>query len=58
MWLSWQSGRFEHQSSAVRIQSTATFIEPIFPVNCSYKKTKIKNKRPGNAQDKSKVKEA
>ena len=47
MWLSWQSGRFEHQSSAVRIQSTATFIEPIFPVNCSYKKDENKEQEAG-----------
>ena len=36
LWLSWQSSRFQYQRSAVRIQSSATFIEPIFPVNCLY----------------------
>ena len=48
MWLSWQSGRFQYQRSAVQIQSSAKFIEQLYTVNC-IEKTKIKIKRPGMA---------
>ena len=47
LWLSWWSGRFQFQRSAVRIQSSAKiYIE--FTVNC-IEKTKINKKRPGMA---------
>ena len=49
LWLSWLSGRFRHQRSAVQIQSLALFyMEHLFTVNC-VEKTKIKKKRPGMA---------
>ena len=48
LWLSWYSGRFRYQRSAVRIQSLAKFIEHLFTVNC-IEKTKIKKQRPGMA---------
>ena len=44
VWLSWESGRFQYQRSAVRIQSSAKFIEHLFTVNC-IEKTKINKKR-------------
>ena len=34
LWHSWQSGCFRYQRTRVRIQSTATFIEHLFTVNC------------------------
>ena len=40
-----QNGRFRHQRSAVRIQSSATFIEPIFLVNLFVEKAKKRKKR-------------
>ena len=48
LWLSWQSGCFQYQRSAVQIQSSAKFIEQLYTVNC-IEKTKIKIKRPGMA---------
>ena len=47
LWLSWQSGRFQYQRSAIRIQSLAKFIEHLFAVNC-IEKTKIKKKEAEN----------
>ena len=47
-WLSWQSGCFQYQRSAVRIQSLVKFIEHLFTVN-HIEKAKIKKKRPGMA---------
>ena len=47
LWLSWQSGCFKHQRSAVRIQSLAKFyMEHLFTVNC-IEKTNINKKMPG-----------
>ena len=34
LWRSWQSGHFRYQRTRVRIQSSATFIEHLFTVNC------------------------
>ena len=34
LWLRWQSGHFQCQSFAVRIQSSAIFLISIFTVNC------------------------
>ena len=51
LWLSWQSGRFQYQRSAVRIQSLAkNYLYQTF-VYCQLciEKTKIKKKRPGMA---------
>ena len=48
--LSWLSGRFQFQRSAVQIQSLAKKLNWIFTVNC-IEKTKIKKKRPGMAQE-------
>ena len=50
MWLSWQSGCFQYQWSAVRIQTTANFYRP-FIIYCQLyciEKTKIKEKEAGN----------
>ena len=44
LWRSWQSSHFRYQRTRVRIQSSATFIEHLFTVNC-VEKTKIKRKR-------------
>ena len=46
LWLSWQSGPFRHQRSAVRIQSLAKFYH-VFTINC-IEKTKITEKEAGN----------
>ena len=44
LWLSWQCGRFQHQRSAVRIQSLANnYIGHLFTIDC-IEKTKIKGK--------------
>ena len=43
LWLSWKSGRFQYQRSAVQIQSLAKiyiYIEHLFTVNCVLKKRK------------------
>ena len=49
LWLSWLSGHFQHQRSAVQILSlTNYYIEHLFTVN-SIEKTEIKKKRPGRA---------
>ena len=53
LWLSWQSGRFRHQRSAVRIHSSDIVKEHWFTVNCIEKtKKKAKSgpffKRPNN----------
>ena len=50
LWLSWQSGRFQYQRSAVRLQSLEKFILNIclFIISC-IEKTKINKKRPGMA---------
>ena len=48
LWLSWQSGCFQFQRSAVRIPSSAKIYIEYFTVNC-IEKTKIKKKRPGKA---------
>ena len=43
LWLSWQSGRFQYQKFAVRIQSSPKmyiFIEHLFTVNCVLKRRK------------------
>ena len=34
LWHSWQCGRFRYQRTRFRIQSSATFIEQLFTVNC------------------------
>ena len=44
---SWQSGRFQHQRTRVRIQPLAPFIEQFSVVNLTVEKTKIK-KKAGN----------
>ena len=47
-WLSWQSGRFRHQRSAVRIPTSAKFL--LNNVYCQlYWKDENKKKRPGVA---------
>ena len=47
LWLSWQSGRFRHQRSAVQIQSQAKFLLNI--VNCQLcRKDENKEKEAGN----------
>ena len=40
LWSSWQSGRFQFQRTRVQIQSSATFIEHLFTVNCLEKRRK------------------
>ena len=34
LWRNWQSGRLRYQRTRVRFQSSATFIEHLFTVNC------------------------
>ena len=49
LWLSWQSGRFRYQRSAVRIQTSANFYRTL--IYCQLyciEKTKIKEKEAGN----------
>jgi len=50
LWLSWQSGCFQYQTSAVRIQTPANFYRT-FIIYCQLyciEKTKIKEKEAGN----------
>ena len=54
LWHSWQSGRFRHQRSAVRIPTSAMNYFECISVNCFPEKTKIKKKRLGMAQLKKK----
>ena len=53
LWRSWQSGRFRHQRSAVRIPTSAIFWTYL-SVNNYPENTKVKRKRPGMAQFKKK----
>ena len=55
LWRSWQSGRFRHQRSAVRIPTSAINYFECISVNCFPEKTKIKKKRLGMAQFKKKL---
>ena len=49
LWLSWQSGRFRYQRSAVRIQTSAHFYRTfIYCQLYCFEKTKIKEKEAGN----------
>ena len=41
---SWQRGHFRCQTACVRIQKSATCIEPLFIVNSSYKRRKIRER--------------
>ena len=45
LWLSWLSGRSQHQRFAVLIQNIRKFLS----TNCTLEKTEIKKKRPGMA---------
>ena len=49
LWLSWQSGRFRYQRSAVPIQTPANFYRTFIycQLYCN-EKTKIKEKEAGN----------
>ena len=42
LWLSWLSGHFRHQISAVRTPSSTKFYLQIYLSNCKIEKTKIK----------------
>ena len=53
LWRSWQSGRFRHQRSVVRISTSAKFFNCIYlstHVNCKFRKDQKKEKRPGLAR--------
>ena len=55
LWLSWQSGRFQQERSAVRIQSSTTFFWTNIFCQLFVKKTKIEKKRPGMVHFKKSV---